>query len=343
MKKRASLLSITRILAVLICLAVIGLALIAWDAHNFLASPLSIKQPQLIQVPKNSSLGDLSHRLAALDAIHNPRDTFYFKWYGRVNGSSRRMKAGEYQLKPGMSPMAFLDKIVHGDTYRHSLTIIDGWTFRQMMAAIESDSALKHRLKGDTKKQIMAAIGHKGIPAEGRFAPNTYYFPRGMTDVTFLKKAYNTMQRILNKQWAERAKNLPLKNKEQALTLASIIEKETSVPSELGRVAGVFVRRLKKGMKLEADPTVIYGLLPGFDGSLTRADMHKNTPYNTYVHRGLPPTPISLPSKPAIHAALHPTPGKALYFVAKGNGTHHFSATFAEHKRAIRKYELHSK
>lgn len=341
--KRNPVASLLRIAGLLSIAAAVLLALVSWDAYRFLTSPLPISQGQLVQLPKGASLRTLGERLLARGTLQNVRDILYLDSYGRVHRKARQLKAGEYQIKPGMSPVGLLNAIVQGHIYHHSLAIIDGWTFRQMMSAIESDPALRHLLQGDSKQQVMKAIGHGSVPAEGRFFPNTYYFPKGMTDVAFLKRAYNAMKKALGKQWAQRKKGLPLKNKEQALTLASIIERESANPGELGRISGVFIRRLKKGMKLETDPTVMYGLESSFDGNLTRTDLRKNTPYNTYIHYGLPPTPICLPSLAALHAAVHPKPGKALYFVAKGNGTHHFSDTFAEHKRAIRKYEFHEK
>lgn len=186
----------------------------------------------------------------------------------------------------------------------------------------------------------MARIGHAGQHAEGRFFPDTYHFPRGTTDVAFLERAYREMVQRLERAWAGRASDLPLKSPYQALILASIVEKETAQPAELPRVAGVFIRRLRRGMRLQTDPAVIYGLGPDFNGDLTRADLKRNTPYNTYLHKGLPPTPIAMPSAAALHAALHPAPGKALYFVAKGDGTHQFSDTFAEQQRAVLKYQI---
>jgi UPF0755 protein len=316
-------------------------AFLGWDAYHYLSQPLPVKHSRLIQVPRGMSLRALSQNLLAQGVIKKPRYALYWNGYGRLSGASHRLKAGEYQIRPGMSPVKLLHTITNGEVYQHSLTIIDGWTFKQMMAAVESDKALSHHLQGDTPKQVMAAIGHTGIPAEGRFLPNTYDFPRGMSDIKLLRQAYHAMDKFLGKAWHKRGAGLPLDNEAQALALASIIEKETAVPAERPRIAGVFVRRLRKGMRLQSDPTVIYGLGSSYHGNLHRSDLRRKTPYNTYTRSGLPPTPICMPDQASIHAALHPASGKALYFVSKGNGTHHFSATFAQHKRAVRKYQLH--
>lgn len=340
--KKTVLTKAARIMLILAFLFFMLVAAVAWDAHRFLSRPLSISQSQLIELPSGTNLRTLTNRLMAHGAITKPRYKLYLDWYARVHGLARRLKAGEYQIRPGMTAVDLLNTVVKGKVYQHSVTIIDGWTFQQMMSALNKQPALKHLLRGDTKKQVMAAIGHPDQPAQGHFLPNTYYFTRGMTDIAFLKRAYHAMQVVLKRQWKKRAKGLPLKNKDQALTLASLIEKESGDPNELGKISGVFIRRLEKGMKLETDPTVIYGLGSSYNGKLTREDLRKDTPYNTYTHYGLPPTPICMPSKAALHAALHPTPGKALYFVSKGNGTHHFSDTFAAHKRAIRKYEFNN-
>ena len=217
---------------------------------------------------------------------------------------------------------------------------MEGWNFKQVLAAVSGHEALKHTLKGLTDGEIMARLGHPGEHPEGRFYPDTYKFPRGTTDAAFLERAYQSMSRLLAEEWGKRDPDLPLKTPYEALILASIVEKETGVADERSEIAGVFVRRLRKGMKLQTDPTVIYGMGDNFKGNIRRRDLKQDTPYNTYVHTGLPPTPISMPGSAAIRAVLHPAPGKSLYFVARGDGSHYFSKSLAEHNRAVRKFQL---
>ncbi|MGH8162126.1 MAG: endolytic transglycosylase MltG, partial [Gammaproteobacteria bacterium] len=220
--------------------------------------------------------------------------------------------------------------------------IVPGEIFAQIRAGLESNPVFKDDLKGLSEAAIMKQLGHSGERAEGRFFPQTYDFPRATADSRILARAYAAMKQHLDAAWKSRAPGIVLKTPYQALIIASIVEKETAVASERPRIAGVFERRLERGMALDADPTVIYGLGANYHGKLTRADMARDTPYNTYFHRGFPPTPICMPGEATIEAALHPAHGTALYFVAKGDGTHVFSATLAEQERMIRKYELHN-
>ena len=230
--------------------------------------------------------------------------------------------------------------MVVGDVISHRFTLVEGWTFRQVLAAIGENETLRHTLEGLPEKEIMRRLEYPGERAEGRFLADTYQFPRDSTDLALLARAYDAMQTFLQAQWRNREPGLPLKDPYEALILASIVEKETAVAAERPQIAGVFVRRLQKGMKLQTDPTVIYGIGEKFDGNIRRRDLTRDTPYNTYTRNGLPPTPICMPGRAAIEAVLHPAPGKTLYFVAKGDGTHYFSATLEEHTRAVRKYQL---
>jgi UPF0755 protein len=211
---------------------------------------------------------------------------------------------------------------------------------RQAFAAIETDDRFVKKLEGVSCDELMGRLGYPGQEPEGRFFPDTYYFTKGTADIEILRRAHRAMAKILEEEWAGRAPGLPLSSPDDALILASIIEKEAAQPSERPRIAGVFERRLALGMRLQTDPTVIYGLGNAYDGDLTKADLSENTPYNTYLHAGLPPTPIALPSRASIHAAVHPAPGDSLYFVARGDGTHQFSATLEEHNAAVRHYQL---
>jgi UPF0755 protein len=223
---------------------------------------------------------------------------------------------------------------------QYPLTLVEGWTFRQVMEALQADERLEHLIEDPSAEAVMARLGRRGVHPEGRFFPDTYHFTRGSSDLDILKRAHAAMERVLAEEWEARADGLPIESPDEALILASIIEKETGLASERAEIAGVFVRRLRLGMRLQTDPTVIYGLGDDFDGNLRRADLRNDHPYNTYVHAGLPPTPIALPGREAIRAALNPADGETLYFVARGDGSHAFSVTLEEHNRAVRKYQL---
>ncbi|MDX1803841.1 MAG: endolytic transglycosylase MltG [Alcanivorax sp.] len=217
---------------------------------------------------------------------------------------------------------------------------MDGWTFDEWRKQLDAMDTLKHALKGLSDDAVMARLGHKGQHPEGWFAPDTYFYTRGTSDLTLLERAMARQQDILNQAWAERDQNLPYSGPYQALIMASIVEKETGVPSERAEIAGVFVNRLRKGMRLQTDPTVIYGMGDRYHGNIRRSDLHTPTPYNTYVIPGLPPTPIAMPGREAIMAAVHPADTEALYFVARGDGSHYFSKTLAEHRKAVRDFQL---
>jgi UPF0755 protein len=261
-----------------------------------------------------------------------------YEWF-RWSGQARKIRAGSYEIERGVTPIALLRKMVHGDETLAIVHLIDGWTFRQFRAELAKSEALKPTTADWNDEQIMQALGAPGTSPEGRFHPDTYAYSKGSTDLAVLKRAYRAMQARLAQAWDERAPDTPLRSADDALVLASIIEKETGVGSDRGRVAGVFVNRLRIGMPLQTDPTVIYGLGAGFDGNLHKRDLQTDTPYNTYTRSGLPPTPISMPSKAALLAAVRPDPTKALYFVSRGDGTSEFSETLADHNRAVSLYQ----
>ena len=227
-----------------------------------------------------------------------------------------------------------------GKSISHSLTLLEGWNIRQVRAAVAGHDALVHTLSDVDDAELMRRLDRADAHPEGRFFPDTYQFPRGMTDLEFLRRALQKMDEELAAAWAGRADDIPLKNAYEALILASIVEKETGQADERPAIAGVFSRRLTKGMKLQTDPTVIYGMGERFDGNIRKKDLREDTPYNTYVHHGLPPTPICMPGREALRAAVNPAPGRALYFVARGDGSHAFSATLKEHNAAVRRYQL---
>jgi UPF0755 protein len=316
-------------------------ALGAWfllDYQRALMQPLNTGEAAIdYEVQPGTSLRQLAHELAARGLLREPR---YLVLHARLTGAADHLQAGEYAIEPGMNAAQLLKALVAGKVVQHALTLVEGWNFRELMQAVDDDPNLKHTLEGVAPEAIMERIGAPGVHPEGQFYPDTYHFPRGATDVAFLKRAHELMQQRLATEWKERADGLPYDTPYQALIMASIVEKETAVPEERTQIAGVFVRRLKRGMRLETDPTVIYGLGESFDGNLRRSDLKRRTPYNTYVHKGLPPTPIAMPSGASLHAALHPARGDDLYFVARGDGSHQFSATYEEHRRAVARYQL---
>jgi UPF0755 protein len=259
----------------------------------------------------------------------------WFRWSGR----SRKIRAGSYEVGGGTTPIGLLDKMVRGDETQAVVRLIDGWTFRQFRAELAKAEALKPTTATMTDEQIMAAIGAPGTAAEGRFHPDTYAYSKGSTDLAVLKRAHRAMQTQLDAAWRERAADSPLRSADDALVLASIVEKETGVGADRGRVAGVFVNRLRLGMPLQTDPTVIYGLGTAFDGNLRKRDLLADTPFNTYTRNGLPPTPIAMPGKAALLAAVHPDATRALFFVSRGDGSSEFSETLADHNRAVNQYQ----
>ncbi len=258
-----------------------------------------------------------------------------FRW----SGQARRIRAGSYEIGRGVTPAELLNKMVRGDETLAVVRLIDGWTFRQFRAELAKAEALKPTTAGATDADIMTLLGAPGEPAEGRFHPDTYAYSKGSTDLAVLRRAHRAMRQRLAAAWQERAPDSPLRSADEALVLASIVEKETGTPADRGRVAGVFVNRLRIGMPLQTDPTVIYGLGPGFDGNLRKRDLQSDTPFNTYLRTGLPPTPIAMPGKAALLAAVHPEPTRALYFVARGDGSSEFSDTLAAHNRAVNQYQ----
>ena len=257
-----------------------------------------------------------------------------------VTDQAGRLKVGEYDLPPGTTPIDLLHLFVSGKTVQYGLTLLEGWSFKQVRAAIAAQPQIVQTLAGVDDAGVMVRLGAPGMHPEGWFYPDTYHFPRGTTDVEFLRRAHTLMQETLEREWSQRSEGLPLKTPYEALILASIVEKETGVPEERPLIAAVFIGRLNKGMRLQTDPTVIYGMGDRYDGNIRKSDLLRDTPYNTYTRAGLPPTPIAMPSAAAIHAVLHPADSDALYFVATGEGRHHFSATYEEHRAAVIKYQL---
>ncbi|MEI7465772.1 MAG: endolytic transglycosylase MltG [Burkholderiales bacterium] len=261
-----------------------------------------------------------------------------YEWF-RWSGESRRIRAGSYEIDRQTTPASLLGIMVRGDESKAFVRLNEGWTLQQFRAELARAEALKPTTAAMSDAELMAALGDASTPAEGRFYPDTYSYSKGSTDLAVLRRAHHAMQQRLAVAWAERASDTPLRSPDEALTLASIVEKETGQPEDRGKVAAVFINRLRIGMPLQTDPTVIYGLGAAFDGNLRKRDLQTDTPYNTYTRNGLPPTPISMPGKASLLAAVRPQPSRALYFVARGDGSSEFSEDLAAHNRAVNKFQ----
>jgi UPF0755 protein len=336
-KKRRRLVGFFVGFAVTLLVVAAGVSWFVIDQRRSLDDALVIPTGGLdYTLSPGTSLHRVAQDLAERAVLANPKAlVVYARWHGRAGA----IKAGEYRIEAGTTAITLLDQLIAGRVVQHTLTLVEGWTFKQLMTAVANDDRLEHTLNGLTPDAIMTTLGFTGVHPEGQFFADTYHFPRGTTDAAFLRRAHATMRHFLNGAWAEREPGLPLKSPGEALILASIVEKETGEASERPRIAGVFLSRLRKGMRLETDPTVIYGMGESFDGNLRRRDLRTDTPYNTYTRKGLPPTPIAMPGASAIQAALHPHTDDALFFVAKGDGSHHFSATYEEHQQAVNRYQ----
>ncbi|MBB3101860.1 endolytic transglycosylase MltG [Azomonas macrocytogenes] len=317
--------------------ALLGLGLAMWKQHSALQQPLVLNEALLLDVQPGDTPGGVFRRLEAEGVL---KDAFWLRLYWRLKLSHETLFSGEYRLLPGMRVEEMIGLWRRREVVQYSLTLVEGWNFRQLRRAMQAQPKLTQTLQGLDDAQLMERLGHPGLHPEGRFFPDTYLYTRGYSDLELLKKAFARLETVLSEEWEARADNLPYRDAYQALIMASIIEKETGVPSERGEIAGVFVRRLARNMLLQTDPTVIYGLGEDYAGRITRAHLLQATPYNTYIKPGLPPTPIALVGRKAIHAALHPAEGESLYFVARGDGSHEFSDTLEEHNRAVRQYQL---
>ncbi len=274
-----------------------------------------------------------------IEASGVPIEAWKFEWMGRLLGKSKNLKAGVYQINDPISPLELLTKMRLGDAMKSEITFIEGNTFAQFRKTLAGHAGLKQDTADLTDQAILEALGSKASSPEGLFFPDTYLFTGGMSDLSILRRANQSMETVLTKEWEQRSPGLPYKTSYEALIMASIVEKETGQPSERPRIAAVFINRLKIGMKLQTDPTVIYGLGLTFDGNIRKKDLSADTPYNTYTRLGLPPTPIAMPGLAAIQAALHPAATSELYFVSRNDGSHYFSKTLEEHNRAVAKFQ----
>ncbi len=319
---------------VVLIVAALASAGLAWQ---WLQRPLPLAAPVAeVSIEPGQTPREIAAAWVAA-GVQSPPWALY-EWF-RWSGDARRIRAGSYEIGPDTTPRALLQKMVRGDESMAAVRLIEGWTFRQVRAELAKTPTLKPTTAGLSDAAVMDAIGAPGVAPEGRFFPDTYTFGKGSSDVAVLQRAYRAMQKQLDAAWAQRAPESPLAGADDALKLASIVEKETGAAGERARIAGVFANRLRIGMPLQTDPTVIFGLGEAFDGNLRKRDLQADTPYNTYTRAGLPPTPIAMPGKAALLAAVRPEATKALYFVARGDGSSEFSQTLAEHNRAVQRYQ----
>lgn len=334
-----------RILLVLLALILMAVAGAYWlwsDMNRYMAQPLALGQPiESFQLKKGTSFKRLLDQLQREGVLDKPH---YVEAYARIHKLRNKIKAGEYAIDSNITPALLLEMFIEGKSIQHTFTIIEGTTFKQLRNALTTKPGIiKQTLSDMTDQQVLQAVGATELHPEGLFLAETFSVERGTSDLEVLKRSYQAMQKVLSKNWQARDTKLPYKNAYEALIMASIVEKETAVADERPVIAGVFVKRLNEGMRLQTDPTVIYGMGERYKGNITRKDLRRPTPYNTYTIDALPPTPIAMVGREAIEAALNPEVGKWRYFVAKGDGYHQFSATLAQHNEAVRKYQLQRK
>jgi len=322
-----------------VAFAAIALAgYLAWrDMEQSLTRPVQLAKPELFEIRPGMSVTSVGREFVARGWL---RHALYLRIEATRHELGSRIQAGHYEILPDETPRGLLRKFAAGDVKTYTVTFVEGSTFADIRRQIGALPGLLHELRDATPDAVMAALGAPDQPAEGWFFPSTYQYHHNTSDRTLLSRAHRKMHEVLARLWAQRAPDLPYASPYEALVMASIVEKETGKPAERPAVAGVFVRRLQKGMRLQTDPTVIYGLGDAFDGNLRRADLERDTPYNTYTRAGLPPTPICSPGEAAIAASLAPAPGDALYFVARGDGSHVFSSSLEAHNAAVREYQL---
>ncbi|TMS58836.1 endolytic transglycosylase MltG [Imbroritus primus] len=324
---------LTRLMLFVLLLAMLAGGLFAYWAQR----PVTLRtSPVEVIIKPGSSVPSVARQLER-GGVAMPE--LLFVLLARVSGNGANLKAGGYELEQGATPWSILGKLARGEVTHHVVTVIEGWEFRRMRAAIDAHPALRHETRGMSDAALLERLGIQERHPEGLFFPDTYLFARGSSDLDLYRRAHDAMRKRLDDAWAARAPNLPYKNPYEVLIIASIVEKETGQASERPMIASVFINRLRKGMLLQTDPTVIYGMGERFDGNIRKRDLQTDTPYNTYTRVGLPPTPIALPGAASLMAAVAPAPSDALYFVARGDGTSHFSATLPEHNRAVNQYQ----
>jgi UPF0755 protein len=325
---------------VFIAIVTLSLAILsAWlslDYQKALHQPAVLSKTVTIEITKGDSFKKITTKLLEQQVVFKP---FWFRVITLVNKTSNKLKAGEYELSPNLTLPEIIDLFVQGKTKHYAITFPEGWTVKDLLETVKNNAHLEHSLTSSTPEEVMTQLGITDAHLEGLFFPDTYFFEKHSTDIELLKRAYKKMQQVLEQEWKNRADNLPLKTPYEALTLASIIEKETAAVTERTLISGVFSRRLETNMLLQTDPTIIYGMKDNYQGNITHNDLITATPYNTYIIKGLPPTPIAIPGQAAINAALHPDSSNNIYFVARGDGTHVFSATLEEHNLAVDNFQ----
>jgi peptidoglycan lytic transglycosylase G len=329
---------VVRILAILLIVAALAGGALIWSSNKWLDAPIeTLLQPTTFEVQRGATLRSIATALKTQGIIDRPE--VWVVW-ARLTQQANSLKAGEYELRPGLSPRAVLVLLNSGQVLLHSITFIEGSTFADVRNALAANDAVRQDYAKRSPEDVMRALGEPQLHPEGQFFPDTYHFARGTSDLDLLVIAHRRMQQELEAAWQARAADLPLANVYEALILASIVEKETALESERPQIAGVFIERLRRGMRLQTDPTVIYGMMESYDGNIRRADLMRDTPYNTYTRSGLPPTPIAMPSLESLRAAVQPDVSGALFFVAtgEGDGSHYFSKTLSEHNEAVRRY-----
>jgi UPF0755 protein len=330
------------LLGLLALLLLAGLAAGGWfwrDYTAFADAPLGLgAKERVLDVPLGTPFNRIVRDLRRRGLTEAPIGYWrLLAWQMRVSDG---LHAGEYAVEQGLTPRQLLDRMARGEVIQHRVTIVEGSTFREIRAVLAREDALEQAAAALSDAQVMDAIGAPGVHPEGRFLPETYAYTKGMQDLDVLRRAHAAMRKALAEAWEARVPGLPLESPDEMLVLASIVEKETGRADERERIAGVFTRRMKIGMRLQTDPTVIYGVGPAFDGNLTRVHLTTDTPWNTYTRAGLPPTPIAAPGRAALRAVAKPAEGEALYFVARGDGSHEFSATLAQHNAAVARWQL---
>lgn len=314
-----------------------ALAASAWWLQRQLSLPLQLDEPRLLEVAPGRSFIGLLQQFEQEGVIQS---ALPMRIWLRLNPGTPAIRAGEYQLEPPLSLRELHRRMQAGAVVSYRVTLLEGWTFRDFRKALAQAEKLSPTTATWSEADVMVALGMDGEPAEGWFFPDTYTYHKGMQDLDILKLANRRMRQLLDEVWDQRQAGLPYRSPYDALIMASIVERETGVPHERRDIAGVFVRRLQKGMRLQTDPTVIYGMGERYQGRITRRDLREATPWNTYVIAGLPPTPIAMPGAAALRASVDPADGDSLFFVARGDGSHQFSRTLAEHNRAVREYQL---
>lgn len=325
----------------IVFLVIISVGIVLWGyltLQSALDQPLQVETLQNLDVAPGSSPARIFSQLEQDGVLHSSE---WLRRYWQWRKPNAVLQVGEYVMEPGMNADDLLQRLATGAVLQRSVTLVEGWTFKQVREQLSRAERLQQTLEPDwSMEQVMEALGLEGVHAEGQFFPDTYQYTFGMSDQDILLRSYERMQRVLEEAWALRAEDLPITTPYEALILASIIERETGVPHERGEIAGVFARRLQIGMRLQTDPTVIYGMGDDYEGRIRLHHLRQSTPYNTYTIDGLPPTPIAMPGREALMAAVDPEPGSSLYFVAKGDGSHIFSNSLQEHNRAVRRFQI---